>query len=335
MELLPPESLSLHRPHLGAPDAGSSLLSTRIEHALLSALIPGEAESPPGLAAAVRHALFPGGGRLRPKLCLSVAAACGDPDPALADAAAVAVEMMHCASLVHDDLPCFDAAETRRGLPTVHVAFGESTAVLTGDQLIVQAFEHLARVGAASPRRLPALVTLLARGSGAPFGIVAGQAWESEPRVDAQLYRRAKTGALFEAAAALGAVAAGQPPGTASMQSTRVRSLHVVRSNGGSVDRPGPAPRGWAIVGARIGEAYQVADDILDVMGDANRIGKPTGQDAALGRPNVVHDLGLAEARRLFERLVRDADAAIPPCDDPEPVRAWIREAERRARGLL
>jgi geranylgeranyl diphosphate synthase, type II len=277
----------------------------RVERALFAALEPGEAEMPPRLCAALRHAVFPGGGRLRPKLCLAVAASCGDPEPHLTGAAAAAVELMHCASLVHDDLPCFDAADTRRGQPTVHRAFGESTAVLAGDQLIVLAFEHLARAGAESPRKLAPMVSLLARAAGAPYGIVAGQAWESEPKIDAALYRRAKTGALFEAAAALGAAAAGASPGA------------------------------WAVVGARIGEAYQVADDILDVMGDPERLGKPVGQDAALGRPNVVCELGLADARRLFDRLVRDAAAAMPACADPEPVRAWLNEAERRARGAL
>lgn len=318
-----PTTVELRRPRL-VPAAPESLPSpslfvvTRIERALLSALHPGEAHAPPQLFAALRHALFPGGGRLRPKLCLAISAACGDPDPGLSDAAAAAVEMIHCASLVHDDLPCFDDADTRRGLPTVHRAFGESIAVLAGDQLIVLAFEHLARVAVdvqrtnghpaaalEAARKLPQLVSLLARGAGTPFGLIAGQAWESEPRVDATLYRRAKTGALFEAAAAMGAAACGA------------------------------SPQAWAVVGARIGEAYQVADDILDVVGDADRAGKPVGQDATHGRPNAAASLGVTEARRLFDRLVREAIESIPACADPEPVRAWLREAERRARSML
>ncbi len=279
---------------------------TRIEQALQAAIATGEAPGcPPRLAAAMRHAVFPGGARIRPQLCIAVARACGDSDPALSDAASVAIELLHCASLVHDDLPCFDAAATRRGRPTVHRAFGETTAVLAGDHLIVLAFEHLARACESSPRKLPALVGLLARGVGAPHGIIAGQAWEAEDKIDAISYRRAKTGALFEAAAALGAVAVGA------------------------------SPHAWGAVGARIGEAYQVADDILDVMGDPDRLGKPVGQDAAHGRPNAVVDLGLADARKLFEKLVREAIAAIPACDDPEPVRTWLAEAERRARGAI
>ena len=303
--------LRKHRVSSAAPESppsSSLFVVTRIEHALLSALHPGEAHTPPRLFEAIRHALFPGGGRLRPKLCLAISSACGEHDSSLAEAAAASVEMIHCASLVHDDLPCFDDADTRRGLPTVHRAFGESIAVLTGDQLIVLAFEHLAHTAAASAggvRKLPSMISLLARGAGAPFGLIAGQAWESEPRVDAALYRRAKTGALFEAAAALGAVAAGA------------------------------SPQAWAVVGARIGEAYQVADDILDVCGDASRAGKPLGQDAAHGRPNAAMSLGVKEARRLFDRLVGEAMDAIPACVDPEPVRLWVREAARRARAAL
>jgi geranylgeranyl pyrophosphate synthase len=95
------------------------------------------------LAAAMRHAVFPGGARIRPQLCLAVARACGDSDPALADAAAAAIELLHCASLVHDDLPCFDDAPLRRGRASVHCAFGERLAVLAGDALIVQAFQTL------------------------------------------------------------------------------------------------------------------------------------------------------------------------------------------------
>ena len=174
---------------------------TRIEQALDAALaaheIPG---SPPRLCAAVRHAVFPGGARIRPQLCIAVARACGDDDPALADAAAVALELLHCASLVHDDLPCFDDAQTRRGHPSVQAAFGEPLAVLAGDALIVQAFQALAQAATRSPQRLAPLLTIIARGTGMPFGIVAGQAWECEPRVALADYQRAKTGALFTAA---------------------------------------------------------------------------------------------------------------------------------------
>src|SRR5512140_1877950 len=114
---------------------------TRIEHALQAAVANGEtAGCPPRLAAALRHAVFPGGARIRPQLSLAVARACGDSDPALTDATAVAVALLHCASLVHDDLPCFDDAPLRRGKASVHVQYGEPLAVLSGDALIVHAF---------------------------------------------------------------------------------------------------------------------------------------------------------------------------------------------------
>ena len=118
----------------------------RIEKALLDTVSSmGGPDIPPQLAAALRYAVFPGGARVRPRLSLAVARACGDSCPRLADAAAASIELLHCASLVHDDLPCFDDAETRRGKPSVHKAFGEPLAVLVGDALIIGAFQTLAR----------------------------------------------------------------------------------------------------------------------------------------------------------------------------------------------
>lgn len=274
---------------------------TRIEKALDAALaayeVPG---SPPRLCAAVRHAVFPGGARIRPQLCIAVARACGDDDPALADAAAVALELLHCASLVHDDLPCFDDAQTRRGHPSVQAAFGEPLAVLAGDALIVLAFQALAQAAARSPQRLAPLLTIIARGTGMPFGIVAGQAWECEPRVALADYQRAKTGALFAAATAAGAVAAGADADT------------------------------WRTLGERLGEGYQVADDIRDVLSDPAILGKPIGQDAALGRPSAAHQLGLSGAIRHFEGLVAGAIEAIPACAGAPALRALVRaESER------
>ena len=118
---------------------GNNVLA-RIEQALVQHLaLSGGPSAPPRLMAAMGHAVFPGGARIRPQLCVAVARACGQDAPELTDAAAVALEFMHCASLVHDDMPCFDDADTRRGLPTVHKQFGEPLALLTGDALIVAA----------------------------------------------------------------------------------------------------------------------------------------------------------------------------------------------------
>jgi geranylgeranyl diphosphate synthase type II len=274
---------------------------TRIEQALVAAVARAEApDCPPRLAAAIRHAVFPSGARIRPRLCLAVAAACGEDVPAVTDAAAASIELLHCASLVHDDLPCFDDAPTRRGKPSVHCAFGEPMAVLAGDALIVLAFETLARAAATAPDRLAALLLTVGRSVGMPFGIVAGQAWESEPRIDLEAYQRAKTGALFAAATVAGAAAAGA------------------------------AAEPWRLLGERLGEAYQVADDIRDVAARAEDLGKPVGRDAVLGRPNAAAVLGIAGAIARLDRLVEGAVAAIPPSPGATELRALILIETRR-----
>ena len=198
----------------------------------------GWAETPRPLQRAMRHAVFGGGARLRPHLCMAVAAAYGAATHPVAYAAAAAIEFLHSASLVHDDLPCFDDAATRRGKPTVHRAYGESTALLTGDSLIVAAFAILARATRRYPRRASRAMREVAR---AGRLLVAGQALESCPTVDLTVYHRQKTGALFEAATICGAVAAGA------------------------------SPRGWREVGKHVGLAYQLADDMADAEVDHNQ----------------------------------------------------------------
>jgi geranylgeranyl diphosphate synthase type II len=249
---------------------------------------------PPRLAEAMHHAVFPGGARFRPRLCLAVARACGNAQAPGAMAAAAAIELLHCASLVHDDLPCFDNADLRRGVPSVHRAYGERLAVLSGDALIVLAFQAVAQERAASAAQRLELISLLTSASGMPCGIAAGQAWECEPRVGLSDYQRAKTGALFAAATAAGAVAAGAD------------------------HRP------WLEVGECLGEAYQVADDIGDVAGSSTQLGKPTGRDAALGRPNVVSELGLSAAQSRFQQLIDSATRRIPSCPGASELRTAI-----------
>lgn len=272
----------------------------RIEQALAAALAQADGPAcPPQLAAAMRFAVFPPGARLRPRLCLAVAAACGDQNPVLADAGAVAIELLHCASLVHDDLPCFDDADTRRGRPSVHKAYGQGLAVLTGDALIVLGFQTLARVPA-QPGQLAALLQIIASSVGVPGGIVAGQAWECESEINLSHYHRAKTGALFAAATMAGAAAAGHDAGP------------------------------WRALGAALGEGYQVADDIRDAFADSDEIGKPIGRDAALGRPNAIGELGVDGAVHRLEELIQGAISAIPPCAGVADLRALIQlEAKR------
>jgi len=147
----------------------------RIEHALEAALSCEALHgTPPRLLETLRYAVFPGGARVRPRLCLAVSMACGGDDTALEEGAASAIELLHCASLVHDDMPCFDDAATRRGKPSIHQAYGEDLALLTGDALIVRAFQVLAASCGSRPERLSQVLSVISNGVGAPGGIVAG-----------------------------------------------------------------------------------------------------------------------------------------------------------------
>jgi len=284
-----------------ASDRGSGMdAQARIEAVLTTAVArASDTDCPPKFAAALHDAVFPGGARVRPQLCLAVAKACGDPDPRLTDAAAAAIELMHCASLVHDDLPAFDDADLRRGRPSIHAAYGEPLAILAGDALIVMAFEVIGRAGVAAPRRLPRLLSVIAEAVGAPRGIAAGQAWESEAEIPLQTYHRAKTGALFVGATMAGATAAGADAGP------------------------------WRRLGEKIGEAYQVADDLLDAVGAADA-GKPAGQDAAHNRPSCVAELGTDGAVARLKGLVAEAAASVPECDGADALRELVCAQAKR-----
>ncbi len=271
----------------------------RIELTLEAAVAHAQgAGAAPLLASALHYAVFPGGHRIRPQLCLAVARACGDGDRRATNAAAAAIELLHCASLVHDDLPCFDDADTRRGKPSVHAQYGAPIAVLAGDALIVLAFETLAREVEAG--KLAALIGIVAAAVGAPRGIVSGQAWECEAAVPLVDYHAAKTGALFVGATMAGAASAGLDP------------------------------EPWRTLGQKIGEAYQVADDLRDVLCTADELGKPIGQDAARVRPNAAAQLGVAGAKARLETLVEAAANAIPACPRRAELCAAI-DAQTRA----
>ena len=276
-------------------------ISQRIDLSLAAAVALGRGAGLPSdrvplrLAAALDHATMSGGARIRPTILLSVALACGDDRPDLSNAAAAALELIHCASLVHDDLPAFDNADLRRGKPSVHRAFGEPLAILAGDSLIVLAFEVLARAAADQPLRALRLVQHLAQRTGMPGGICAGQGWESEPTVNLSAYHRAKTGALFVAATQMGALAAGQEP------------------------------EPWEELGARIGEAFQVADDLKDALLSEAETGKPAGQDAVNGRPNAVALMGVQGAVRHLKDILGGAIASIPSCPGEAQLAGMVR----------
>ena len=260
------------------------------------------AQCPPLLAQALNYAVFPGGARVRPKICKAVALANNSSDVGLANAAASAIELLHCASLVHDDLPCFDDATQRRGKPSVHAKFGERIAVLTGDALIVAAFQTLAThaIHAVRTERVPLVTAIVARGVGAPHGICAGQAWECERSVDLSRYHRAKTGALFVAATCAGAAAAGVDPGP------------------------------WVNLGASIGEAYQVADDIKDAISDPETLGKPTGIDVKLDRPSAVRELGLDGAVARLKQCLEAGLDSMPACAGQDLLQKIVRAQASR-----
>jgi len=256
--------------------------------------------SPDRLKKALEYALFPGGGRVRPKLCLEVFESSGGTDTAFALNAAAAVEFLHCGSLVHDDLPCFDDAAMRRGKPTLHLAFDQGTAVLVGDGLICAAFEAISSSVDISPWRTVEAVRMLGQALGSSTGLVAGQAMESEGGIPVARVHQAKTGALFEVSAALGALAAG-------------------------VDS---SP--WRMYGRTVGRAYQLADDLMDLAGEPAQLGKTTLRDVALDRPNAVRTFGQQAVVQKFHLLVDEAIESIPDCHRPDRLVALTRSITGR-----
>jgi geranylgeranyl diphosphate synthase type II len=276
-------------------------LADRIETAISSAIGLGQGGvAPPKLSRALNYSVTPGGARIRPTILMSVAMACGDDQPTMSNAAAAALELIHCASLVHDDMPCFDDADTRRGKPSVHKAFSEPLALLAGDSLIVLGFDVLARQASVDAMRMAELIRILATRTGMPNGICAGQGWESEDKIDLRAYHQAKTGALFIAATQMGAVAAGQEA------------------------------EPWFELGARIGEAFQVADDLRDALYDEATLGKPAGQDEIHNRPNAVSELGVQGATKRLKDILGGAIASIPSCPGEAALAQMVQAQAQR-----
>ena len=271
----------------------------RVESALgdLLALRPPEGRAqtaPAALAEAMRYAVLDGGKRVRPMLVYAAGEVSGAA-PAVLDGCACAVELIHAYSLVHDDLPCMDNDDLRRGKPTVHRRYGEALAMLVGDALQALAFEALVRPLRAGPARAAALpvadlVTTLAQAAGAA-GMAGGQALDLQA-VGARLDRpgletmhRMKTGAMLAASVRLGMLAGGPIP-----DSTR-----------GAVDAFSDA----------VGLAFQVVDDILDVTADSATLGKTAGKDQAQDKPTYVSILGLEESRALADQLAARARESV------------------------
>jgi len=256
--------------------------------------VEGEIARPQRLLAAMRHAVLGGGKRLRPFLLLESAALFGASRNGALMAGA-ALECLHCYSLVHDDLPAMDDDELRRGRPTVHRAFDEATAILAGDALLTLAFDVMARrdVHADADLRI-ALISELARAAG--LGGMAG----------GQMLDLAAEG-RFEKKRALGEDA------IATMQAMKTGALIRFACRAGAIlGKADAKARGQMdLYGAAIGQAFQIADDLLDVEGDSATIGKATAKDAAAGKATLVAALGVSAARNRLDSLVEQADAAL------------------------
>jgi len=257
----------------------------QVERALQD-LLPAPDTEPARLHEAMRYVVFPGGKRLRPMLVLLGAKATGG-DPSRVLLPAAAVELIHCYSLVHDDLPCMDDDDLRRGRPTCHKAFGEAMAVLVGDALLTLAFEAMADAGADALRALASA----AGSQGMVGGQVADMAAQAphgagEPGVDAVAWiHDHKTGALITACLEVGALAGGGSRDT----------LAAVREYGGLC-----------------GRAFQIADDCLDVTAAAEDLGREPGQDQSQNKLTWPAAIGLSESLLEARRLATAAAALVP-----------------------
>ena len=264
---------------------------SRVQAALIDAL-PDPTHRPQRLHAAMHHALLAGGKRLRPLLVYAAGTACGGEEDRL-DAPAVAIELVHTYSLVHDDLPAMDDDALRRGQPTVHVAFDEATAILTGDALLTLAFAVLARSQADAEVRI-AWVDTLAEASGVA-GMCGGQALDiaatgqRQALADLETMHALKTGALIRAAVRMGAVAAGADNDLLARLDDFASAL---------------------------GLAFQIRDDILDVEASSEQLGKTAGKDTAQAKSTYPALIGMDASKRLLGELAERMTAALSPLDD-------------------
>jgi farnesyl diphosphate synthase len=276
--------------------AAAAETEAQLDRLLAGAALAGETDRPRRLLDAMRYATLGGGKRLRPFLVVESAALFGVPRSG-ALLAGCALELLHCYSLAHDDLPAMDNDDLRRGRPTLHKAFDEATAILAGDALLTLAFDILARdeVHADAKIRIE-LVRELARTSGIG-GMAGGQMLDlsAEGRFEPKrtltekeivTLQAMKTGALLRFACRAGAVL-----GAADAQ----------------------AREGVERYGVAIGQAFQIADDLLDVEGDSKLLGKAAGKDAAAGKATLVAVLGVDGAHRRLDALIDEADAALTP----------------------
>ena len=257
---------------------------------------------------AMYYSLLAGGKRIRPVLVLETCRMCGG-DPAAALPFAGAVEMIHTYSLIHDDLPCMDDDDLRRGRPTNHKVYGEATAVLAGDGLLTAAFETMLELPPElPPERALAAAGLLARAAGGR-GMVGGQVLDmagegrSLSLSELELLQSLKTGALISAAAELGCIAAGGSP---------------------------EQRRAVARYAQKLGRAFQIRDDMLDVTGTTEEFGKPVGSDRSREKSTFVTALGLEGSGALVEQLTEEAVSALNGFPQPDFLIWLARELASR-----
>lgn len=256
--------------------------------AALHRFIPSEVTSPATIHKAMRHSMFAGGKRLRPILCLAAAEACGGQiETALP--AACAVECLHTYTLIHDDLPCMDDDDFRRGVPTCHKVYGEGIAVLAGDALQALAFQLLAQVPSNANYNVGHFVSELAITSGS-LHLIGGQVMDLEgegkklPLADLRYVHESKTAALLTTSIKLGGMCVGASP-------EQVRALHTF---------------GWDT-----GLAFQIIDDILDVTQTTEKLGKSAGKDLTSEKSTYPALLGLQASRDEAHRLTNEAMRAL------------------------
>jgi farnesyl diphosphate synthase len=286
-------------PFLARLDAVAADIEVLLDKLLAAAPLAGELSRPARLIEAMRYSSLNGGKRFRPFLVVESAALFEVPRQNALMAGA-ALECVHCYSLVHDDLPAMDNDDLRRGQPTAHKAFDEATAILAGDGLLTFAFDILSRQEThADPRVRIELVMALARASGVG-GMAGGQMLDlaAEGRFvqnraalefsekDVRTLQAMKTGALLRFACEAGGIlAAAKPEQRAALER----------------------------YGSAVGQAFQIADDLLDLEGDPALVGKQTGKDAAAGKATLVSVLGVPTAKARLKELVTEAEQALAP----------------------
>ncbi len=275
---------------LDATAADTEALLTRL---LSDKPLAGEIERPHRLMEAMRYSSLNGGKRLRPFLVVESAAVFGvSRDAALM--AGAALECIHCYSLIHDDLPSMDNSDLRRGRPTSHKKFDDATAILAGDGLLTIAFDIITRDEVHKDPTVRLLLTrALARASGVG-GMVGGQIMDL---------------------AGEGRFGDPEPPDVAKLQQMKTGALLKYGCIAGALLGQAPKDQYDALdaYGHALGEAFQIADDLLDVEGDAAALGKPAGQDAAAGKTTFVTLLGIDGAKARVRDLLKAADAALAP----------------------